>query len=54
MKQDGIIVMNIAFIENLAMALAFIKEKGWEFELTQVMISRSHPTGKNTVLCPLI
>jgi len=53
MKQDGIIVMNIALIENLAKALAFIKEKGWRFELTQVMISRSHPIGKSTAFTPL-
>ena len=53
MKQDGIIVINIALIENLANVLAFIKEKGWEFELTQVMISRSHPIGKSTALTPL-
>ena len=48
-----ITVMNIALIENLAKALAFIKEKGWRFELTQVMISRSHPIGKSTAFTPL-
>jgi len=53
MKQDGIIVINIALIENLAKALAFIKEKGWRFELTQVMISRSHLIGKSTAFSPL-
>lgn len=53
LAQDGIIVLALATLEHLHLALEWLRQKDWNYNLLQLQISRSIPIASLTRLSPL-
>ncbi|WP_267384467.1 precorrin-6y C5,15-methyltransferase (decarboxylating) subunit CbiE [Cyanobacterium sp. uoEpiScrs1] len=53
LAEDGILVMALATLENLAIAIDWFRRRSWDYQVLNLQISRSAPAGNLTRFSPL-
>ena len=53
LNSGGVLVMALATLEHISTAVKWLGERGWNYNLLQVQLSRSQPVGSLTRLAPL-
>ena len=53
LTEDGVLVVALATLENLAIAVDWFKSKSWDYQLLNLQVSRSAPVGNLTRFSPL-
>ncbi|XHU95346.1 MAG: precorrin-6y C5,15-methyltransferase (decarboxylating) subunit CbiE [cyanobacterium endosymbiont of Rhopalodia gibba] len=53
LAEDGILVIALATLENLAIAVDWFKKKSWDYQLLNLQVSRSASAGNLTRFSPL-
>ena len=53
LTEDGILVMALATLENLAMAIDWFQRRSWDYQLLNLQVSRSASAGNLTRFSPL-
>lgn len=53
LNSGGVLVLALATLEHISTAVKWLGERGWNYNLLQVQLSRSQPVGSLTRLAPL-